>query len=242
MRNKQSQNQYLTEDELLTVRNPDELYSWVHRKLVDLSKIKGAKEEVLLRKGLFKQFFYEVKPLAFFAKQVYRNRPDITIRYLLGNQGCDAIIDDSSQSPLSTTFVELTYAIEGHDHSLRMEYFLKNGDVSLYSPIKHYGNKGKKREIKIECELVEQNSHLKTTFELIKKCAEKKSNVVYGKKSYILIIVFDDIDWQNAPQGCTEKLKAFVKFEILPLRLDFKELYLIGSNEIVFLHFPLIKG
>lgn len=241
-RRKQVQNAYLTEDELIKERNPVELYSWVDQKLVELSKVKEAKQNILLREGLFNQFFHEVKPLAIFSKRAYQGRGDIKIKYILGDQGYDAIIEDYSESPPSKTYIELTCAIEGHNHSLRMEYFLQHGHVSLYAPIKHKGTKRKGRKIDIENNLTRLDDHLNKTFELIKQCAERKSGIVYGRTSHILIIAFDDIDWYGKyPEGCTQKLNDFIKKEVFPLPLDFKDIYVVGIREKAFSHFPIME-
>jgi hypothetical protein len=109
----------LSKEECCQQRTPDGLHAWLFEKM-DLFRSLSREEpnlkrELLLRKGLSKQFYEEVYPLAFFAKHYFGGRTDVLVKWVPGYQNHDALILKQGEEPL---FVEITQTVRDHKESL----------------------------------------------------------------------------------------------------------------------------
>jgi hypothetical protein len=147
----------------------------------------------------------------------------------LGNENYDAIID----TPTSKLKVEFTYAINGHDQALRMEFLEREGHVSLTGRINEdTGTKNKGRKLEIPIESV-KNAYV-DLFELIEKTARGKANREYGSE-HILVIIFQDNLQLFKNDRYLDRLKNFLDEQIATLSLDFQRVYVVESSGRVFL-------
>jgi len=84
----------ITKDELQQRRSPKELWFFAHRVRDEASVDPLQRTEAYSHKGLYKQFIDEILPLSDFAVLQYPET--CTVEPVLGSQGYDAIIFDSS--------------------------------------------------------------------------------------------------------------------------------------------------
>ena len=184
----------------------------------------------------FKEFYEEIYPLSLFVSHRYPRRDDILVTPNLDNRPFDAVIHDHSVAPPSELMVEITMARDPQEH-LRMEYFVKHGHVSVWSPLISTGNK-RNRETHFEPEAVEHRELVARLCQWIKVAAEGKAGKAdrYGH-SHGLVIAFDD--WFKPLDGDTERLRDFVTANILTLPLNFSALYLVGMSGRTYLPFLL---
>jgi hypothetical protein len=235
-------NLLLTEDELTTPRTPIELARWIEDKCRLFADCPEAKEWVLLRKGLSKNFHEELYPLSQFVTHLYKERSDIQCFLNLDNRDFDATILDCSTSPLSELKVEITLAVDGYDNHLRMKYFREHGSVSIWGSLSASGTEKRGHEINVENdELTAVSVSLEQTFSLIQSAIKGKSVIPdkppkYGQ-GHVLIVAFDD--WPRFAEQHMADLKDFVKKHVLTLTLDFAALYVVGLSGNTFEHFEV---
>jgi hypothetical protein len=239
-------NLLLTVEELTTPRSPTELADWVENKCRIFASHDEAKKWVLLHEGLFKEFYEEVYSLNIFATHLYTGRPDIQcIPNLDKKRDFDAVIIDYSTSPPSELKVEITLALdeeEGHNQSLRMEYFLEHGYVNVLGKPASSGTKKTGRQIQVENEMFDRNDLLKRTLSLIRTAVERKSLSPkkphrYGQ-GHVLIVAFDDWGWFE-PEQDIPALKKFFEENVLTLPLSFASLYVLGLSGKTLLSFKI---
>ena len=237
-------NSLLTIEELTIPRTPTELARWVESKCRLFADHPEAKEWVLLHQGLSKKFHEEIYPLSLFATHLYTGRSDIQCIPNLDERDFDALILDYSMSPPSELKVEITYAVDGYDHHLRMKFFLMHGSVNVLGTLSASKTENRDHVIDVENEAIDYNDLLKRTCWLIRSRVERKSipnkPQRYGQ-GHVLIVVIDDWQWFRFAQD-TEALKDFVKKEVLTLPLAFAALYLVGLSGKTFIHFELAKS
>ena len=230
----------LTKEEIKKERTPKQLELWVE-KILKFTMNDKIKKQALLHEGLFKPFYEEVRPLSLFVNKIYPSSSDIRCIPSIDNKDFDAIIRDYTISPPHELKVEFTYAIDGHREHLRMKYFREHGEVNLLESVSYTGNKRTGHSIEVPDEMVDHNDSLQKTFSLIKAATENKSKIRkpkrYGKKTHVLVVVFDDRTWFNA---CNKvELEEFIKKEVLILDLNFKTVYILGEERETFLSFEL---
>ena len=237
-------NPLLTETEMAMPRTPAELACWVEAKCSLIADHPEAKNHALLRKGLNKKFVEEIFPLYRFVTHLYSERSDIQCIPNLDNRNFDARILDSSISPPSELKVEITSAINGYDHHLRMKLLSSDGHVNVWGKLTSSGTEMRGHEIHVENEMIAHSDLLKDTFCLISSALKRKSRKPNQPQKYgqghILIVAFDDWYWSN-PEQDTEALKDFVTQNILKFQLDFAALYVIGLSGNTFVPFKLPK-
>lgn len=216
-------------------------------------KIDEAKEDDLLHKGLFKQFYEEGRPLSLFVNKIYPCRSDILCIPNLDNKDFDAVIRDYTFLPPHELKVEFTYVTKGvvstsakecgHDEYLRMKYLIEHGHVNTFGSLTHSEDKNTGCKINVEDEMIDHIDLLQNTFSLIKSTAEKKSETSkpgrYGKQTHVLVIVFDDCPWFNAKDNMA--LKDFVNMEVLVMDLNFKTVYILRVSGETFFSFELTE-
>ncbi len=222
-------------------RTPGELSHWVTEIIETLASYPEAKEFVLLRKGIAKKFFEEVRPLSLLADKLYGGRRDIVCVPNLDNfekDNFDAIIRNYSFSPPQEKKIEFTMAIDGYDEHLRMRYFLECGHVCLTGPVRHSGNKSTgDKKINVLFEFVNRGESLNKKYQLVKQRIEDKllSNK-YGH-NYILVVIIDDY---LAPRYDSEKdwsaFRNFLEHNIsYKPGEDFEKIYILGESGKTFL-------
>ncbi len=232
----------LTETELTTPRTPKELAQWLDEKLRYLADHKEARRWVLLHEGLSKNLHEEIYPLSLFATHYYGERANIQCIYRLDHADFDALILDSSISPPSELKVEITWAVDGYDHHLRMKYFMEHGHVYLWSPLVASGTKNKGHQISHELVMVDHSDLLARVCELIRTAVERKSIKANGPEKYglghVLVVAFDDWSFFD-PERDRSVIEPFVERLLAETKINFGALFVVGLSGKTFLHYQL---
>jgi hypothetical protein len=240
-------NTLLTVEELMTPRTPAELVRWVEDKFRLFKLFKAcpeAREWVLLRQGLSKQFHEEVYPLKFLVTRLYAGRSHIQCIPNLDNRDFDAIIRDNSTSPPAELKVEITSAVNGYDNHLRMKHLVKHRRVSAIGKVSASGTKHRGHEIHVAHEFVERSVLWERTCALIRSAVARKSMQPNAPQRYgpghVLLVAFAEWGLVESAQDIVA-IKDFVEKYILILPLNFAALYVVGLAGRTFLHFLLPK-
>jgi hypothetical protein len=223
-------------------RSPAELHTWVLAKCEQLSATPEAK--LFARSGrLPKKFYDEIYPLALFAKREFGGNPNDLVEPNLGNDNFDARIRIGLSAEEIVISVEITYAINGHDDSLRMEVLQQQGHVSLTGKVSSSGRRGSTaRSVSIDDDAVDHAEMVKGHLLLIEERLRAKAIPRYGQ-THILVVAVDDYlplrdsaDW--------EKLNTLAQALLLELRLDFGRVVFVGVAGRLFLSYdvPHIRG
>ncbi len=215
-------------------RTAAEFIAWVEQKLSELSATAEAK--AFARSGAMsaKKFYDEIFPLARFAAHEYVGRNDVLIRPNLGNENFDAHVTLGGGREGRNVFLEITYAKDGYDTSLRMEVLAKEGHVWLTGPVTRSGRRGSpNRRVSVEPYAADHSETLENYFRLIEKRLRAKSGVRYGDNYTLLVAVDDyfplsqDSDWP--------RLRVFAEALLPTLALDFARVVFVGIAGRLFL-------
>lgn len=221
--------------EMEKARTPAEFVAWVEQKRCELNAITKSKAIDISGDPLVKKFYDEVFPLSRFSTHEYVGRNDVLIRYKLGNDNFDAHVTLGSGLAQRNVFLELTYAKDGRDLSLRLEVLANKGGVFLTGPVTVTGGRkgSPNRRVSVEPVAADHIEIIKNYFTLIGERLRAKSGVSYGDDHVLLVAVDDyyalskDSDWP--------KLKAFADSLLPTLRLDFPRVVFVGTAGRLFL-------
>jgi len=228
---------YLTQAQMEQPRAPGELLSWVESKGREMASTREGKTYARSRAPLPKKFCEELRPLALFAAHRYGGRSDVRLLPNLNNEGFDARITVPGEAP---AFVEITYAKDGRDEALRFEVLRRDRRVNWLAPITELPPKGRQRRVIIPNDMVPKDNTVRANLNLVASRLRGKANASYGLQ-YTLIVVVDDYTAFNDRQG-VEILDRFVKAQISSIRLDFRELVILGASGRLFLTYGLASA
>lgn len=213
--------------ELTKSRTPADLIAWVDDRCRAIADVEATREPALMHYRPFKEFYEEVFPLSRFVSHAYAGRTDVSVTPNLDNRPFDALIHDCSVYSPSDLMVEITLARDPQEH-LRMEYFVKHGHVSMWSPLKATGNK-RNRQVHVEPEAVEHRKLVDRHCRWIKAAAEGKASKAdhYGH-SHVLVIAFED--FFKPSDKDIDHIRSFVNESVLTLPLNFSMLYVVSMS------------
>ena len=131
----------LDASDMAQARTPAEFVAWVGRRGDELSATEEAK--VFARSGalLVKKLYDEIFPLARFVAIEYAGRNDVLVQPNLGNDNFDAHVTLGDSGERQNVFIEVTYAKDGYDLSLRMEVLAREGYGVLQAQLRVLGAK-----------------------------------------------------------------------------------------------------
>ena len=222
----------LTAEDIESPRGSGEFLAWVDAKSREL-RSPVMREFTRSGTGLAKKFFEESRPLALFIDKEFHGRSDIQVSPRLGNQNFDAEI----ASPDYTLRVEITYAKDGYDESLRLEVLSKEGAVNWLAPIRKVSGlrHSPDRSIDIPDDPDDERNvavrHDKTVekhLNLVRERVAGKANRQYGSHYILLVVVDDYVAFRKIRD--IEKLDGLVYKELLTRPLDFQRIVFIGAN------------
>lgn len=213
--------------EMALPRSPEDLYAWVIRKCGELSVSPETKAFARSGAKLPKKFYDEIFPLAIFSRREYQGRTGVLVEPHLGNDNFDAKITIDGPSGMLAAFVEITYAKDGYDESLRMEVLAKEGSVCLTGPITKSGRRGSSdRIVTVTSEAASHSETLENYLQLIEARVRAKAMGRYGRNHILLVAVDDylplaqDYDWPLLDQRAQSWIKS--------LALDFGRVVFVG--------------
>lgn len=223
-----SVNTILQQVDMETTRTPSALCDWVDSKTSELSETNDGKPFACSGAPLPKKLWEEIRPLGLFALHRYGSRNDVKCTPNLSNENHDGKIDfDDSSIP--SVYVEITYAKDGYDESLRSEVLSENGSVNASGRISKSGTKASgRRKVDVENECVDHQETRGRALEIVRERIVNKSNKTYGP-NHVLVVVIDDY----LPFRTEDDRKILIecaKSIIDNVKLDFGEIVLLGSS------------
>jgi len=163
-------------------RSPAELLAWVMKKCAELGAGPDAKAFARSGASLPKKFYDEIYPLAIYAEREFRGQDGVLIQPNLDNSNFDARITFGDGPHSIGLFVEVTYAKDGYDESLRMEVLSSRGHVNLVARCSVSGRRGAPdRRIQIENEAVSHTALVDEYLALVEQTLRKKARRRYGR-------------------------------------------------------------
>ena len=225
---------FITEEELIVERTPQDLINWVEKKMQEIVQQEGGKKALRMREGLYKEFIEEVYPLRILAEFELDGKNDIKLKPVIGNQNYDALIKDYTFSPPRTSKLEITQADEGQIYLRRL--MLKEQCWSpLTGVIKKTGTKN--TDIKVEGKIVARDvsDSLNNQIELINQALKHKLRKNYDSNTSLLIMFEDTIASRVA--DAREVLQCFIQEQSTRIT-KFSTLYLAGWSQHIFLKYP----
>lgn len=218
----------LRQVDMEVARTPSDLRDWVESKAEELCQTKEGRQYARSGESLPKKLWEELRPFGLFAFFRYRSRKDVRCTPNLGNENFDGRIDfDDSTMP--SVYVEITYAKDGRDESLRFEVMNQTGSVNLLGAISVSGTKvAGSRRILVENEMVDHKETLEGAIKIVCERIVGKSRRTYGP-NYELVVVIDDY----LPFRTEEDrriLEDRARATINCADLDFGKIFLLGSS------------
>ena len=218
----------LQPNDMVATRTPKELCDWVDSIALQFSESEEGKRYSRSGALLPKKLWEEIRPLALFSFRRFGVRDDIKCTPNLNNENFDDRIDFEGSS-IPSIYVEITYAKDGYDESLRLEVLNAKGSVNALGRVSTSGTKAAGgRTIDVENEAVNHQDTLYRAIALVKERIRGKSGKVYGP-NYVLVIVVDDyLPFRTA--GDQETLMKHARVSAKCVKLDFKEIVLLGAS------------
>lgn len=219
---------FITEDDLIIERTPQELINWFDYKLNEIQQQEGGKKALRMREGLCKKMLEELYPLRLLAEFQFANKNDIRLQLVIGNQNYDALIIDHPFSPARKNKLEITQAHEGENHFLRRLMIQEKGWAPLSGQVIKRGTQN--TGISVDAPLIVRDveDSLNTQKNLIGKALERKAKKKYDPNTSLLIM-FDDLIASHVPD-VKEILYQFIQSELEFKAATFSTLYLVGSS------------
>jgi len=221
-------NAILQREDMEVTRTPRGLCEWVRIKTTELSETDEAKRYARSGELLPKKFFEEIRPLCLFAQLRYGLDDGVWCTPKLGNDNYDATIEFSDEYR-SSVYVEITYAKDGYDESLRLEILSDKGLVNVLGRITKSGTKASgRRSISVENEAVRHDEVRSNALNIVKERILSKSSKKYGKNHILLVVVDDYIPFRFAEDK--KMLEGLSKSVIEGARPDFRGVVLLGES------------
>ncbi|MBI4382492.1 MAG: hypothetical protein HY579_00480 [Nitrospinae bacterium] len=214
-----------------TERTPKEfveLAEQTHKSLKPLAHTEIGWKRYLSKNGFYKKFWEEIYPLHFFARHYFTGKTDIRLRPVFGKQNYDALVTDYSTSPPTVTKLEFTQAVDGYEEQLRHEHLREHGSVNAWGKVTVTGTKNTGHQIEVEDECFSVDEKVEEQLLRIKDAALNKSGKPYGKDTWLIIFFSNWTYFMTDEWGEITKLRDFVRRKVLPLKLDFGKLFVLG--------------
>ncbi len=218
----------LQQADMEITRTPQELCDWVDSRASAFSKNDDGKRFARSGALLPKKLWEEIRPLGLFARLRYGSRSDVKCTPNLNNENYDGRIDfDNTSNP--SVYVEITYAKDGYDESLRLEVLSANGSVNLLGGISVSGTKASGcRTVEVENEAVDHEVTRHNALEIVRQRIISKSGRTYGSNHVLVVVVDDYLPFLTENDRAI--LEEYEKSIVDSVNLDFKEIFLLGSS------------
>lgn len=213
--------------EMVVPRSPRELCEWVHSKASELSESEEGKRYARSGKLLPKKLWEEVRPLGLFALARYGS-DGVMCTPNLDNNNYDGRIDLRS-APVSTIFVEITYAKDGYDERLRLDVLNREGSVNALGEVVVSGTKASGRQnISVANEAVKHVDTRSSALAILEERIKAKSEIAYGPNHVLVVVVDDYIPFRTEEDKSV--LMGFTEDILSRATLDFGAVYILGSS------------
>ncbi|MBI3808355.1 MAG: hypothetical protein HY281_12735 [Nitrospirae bacterium] len=218
----------LQQVDMESTRTPSALCEWVVSKASALSETDEGKRFARSGATLPKKLWEEIRPLGLFAFRRYGLRKDVKCTPNLNNENYDGRIDFDDIS-VPSIYVEITYAKDGYDESLRLEVLSAIGSVNRSGRISISGTKASgHRKVDVENEFVDRQETRGHALEIVRERIVNKSDKVYGPNHVLVVVIDDYLPFRT--EGDRMILVEYAKSVIDNVKLDFGEIVLLGSS------------
>lgn len=221
----------LSEPEIQTPRRPHIFLEWFEALLRRIHAINDDQlnRQVLTRAGIAKQMYEELFPLYRLLQEKRNEWASISVRNVLGNQAGDVeIISHGADSGKIPEKLEITYAVSGRDHMLRMGHLADHGWTSMSGPLSELGQGGQKiTRIEVGCSAVEEK--VAEVFKLVRRRIGDKVKKKYGQKTGLVVYIEDDGTFQHSIKH-QARLEALGVEYLSQLKRAFCAVYLILAS------------
>lgn len=218
----------LCREEMERPRSPKELCDWVDSTTHALCETAEGRRYARFGGQLPKKLWEEVRPFGRFALHLFSASRGVKCIPNLGYDNFDGRIQfESGSTP--TIYVELTYAKDGYDESLRFEVLDEHGSVNALGEISVSGTRASgKRQITVENEALEHDAVRQKALHLVESRIRKKAEGVYGSRHALVVVVDDYIPFREEHDRALleERAKQLVTSTVL----DFGAVFLLGSS------------
>jgi hypothetical protein len=209
-------------------RAPSALCEWVVSKASALSETDEGKRFARSGATLPKKLWEEIRPLGLFAFHRYGLGSDVKCTPNLNNESYDGRIDFDDIS-VPSIYVEITYAKDGYDESLRLEVLSASGSVNRSGRISISGTKASgHRKVDVENEFVDREETRVHALEIVRERIINKSDKVYGSNHILVVVIDDYLPFRTEDDRMI--LVEYAKSIIDNVKLDFGEIALLGSS------------
>lgn len=228
----------LSRSDMAQPRSPSEFHKWVMAKCSELGATDAAKAFARSGALLPKKFYDEVFPLAIFVEREFAGLGDVLVQPNLDNDNFDGQITVGTGRNTRTTFVEITYAKDGYDESLRMEALCRDGHVSLTGPVSSSGRKGwPNRKVLVEDEAISHLAMLANYLAIVRERLKEKTLSQHGKDHVLVVAVDDHLPLRTPPD--IDALHSAASSWLSELALDFGRVVLLGMAGNLYLSYDL---
>jgi hypothetical protein len=211
-----------------TSRTPEELCDWVDEKATALSETIEGKRYARSGASLPKKLWEEIRPFGLFARRFYGRGSGAKCTPNLSNDNYDGRIDFDDTS-IPSIYVEVTYAKDGYDESLRLDVLTAEGSVNWLGEISKSGTKASgSRTIKVQNEAVSHGETRLKALNIVQERILGKSGKTYGRNHILIIVVDDSLAFRSEDDQSI--LMKFSKSIVKNVNLDFKAVFLLGST------------
>ncbi|MBD2249477.1 hypothetical protein [Nostoc sp. FACHB-888] len=223
----QKKKDFVTKEELMVERTPQELVEWFERKIQEITQQEGGLSAIRIREGYCKQLMEEIYPLKVFAFWQFCDRTDVTLQPVIGSQNYDVLIIDRAFVPPHESKLEITMALG--DEYLKRLMLQKEGWSPISGCIEKTGTKNTGIKLTTHLGVRDLEEYLDKQRNLIGKALEGKLKKEYETNTSLLIIfedatAFDETDIKEA-------LCRFIENKLGTEQTRFLHFYLIGSSE-----------
>lgn len=221
-----------TKEELETPRSAGNFLPWVEERLLKLGKTKDGKTALRLGHGLAKQLTEEAYAVGIFASVHFQKSPDVTIRYVVGNQSYDAAVTDNRLQKSPVEYVEVTQAHEGRNFHLRMLYLEEHRHVSPIGEVTEHEGR-----ISVESQAISKKENLDTALQRIFKAAGRKAAKRYPDNTALVVAFEDSVGIHDVRDE--QEVDKFVQDNVIPLVGGFRWFALVGWKRRIFFEYDL---
>jgi hypothetical protein len=209
-------------------RTPRELCEWVDLKAAELCMTDEGKQFSRSGAMLPKKLWEEVRPFGLFALATYGQRIGVKCTPNLESDNYDGLIEFDDQSTPSV-HVEVTYAKDGYDESLRLEVLGAEGSVNWLGTITASGTKAAgDRTISVQSEFIEHETTRNSSLKIVRERIAGKSGKRYGQNHVLVIVVDDYLAFRTMEDQ--KILEEQARSTVASKELDFKAVYLLGAS------------
>ncbi|MCC5668329.1 hypothetical protein LC653_31845 [Nostoc sp. CHAB 5784] len=225
------QKHFVTKEELMVERTPQELVEWFERKIQEITQQEGGKSAIRMREGYCKQLMEEIYPLSIFAFWQFGDKSDVTLQPVIGSQNYDVLIIDRASVPPYESKLEITLALG--DEYLKRLMLQEKGWSPISGYIEKTGTKNKDRHLTPHLGVRGLEDYLDKQINLIGQALAVKLQKEYETNTSLLIMFEDAIAFDET--DIKETLYCFIKNKLETEQTQFLHLYLVSSPKRIFI-------